>query len=88
MAVAKINGAKLKQAIEKFGSLEKAIENFENQKGILEKESTKLKKANEEVKLAKERLMADIDDLHGSRHGSRLQSVIVGRHRTKRKFPC
>lgn len=63
MAVAKINGAKLKQAVEKSGSLEKAIENYKNKKEVLEKESSKLQKANGELRLAKEKLLADIDDL-------------------------
>jgi len=63
MAAAKINGAKLKQAVEKFGSLEKAIENLQNEKEVLDKNSSNLQKANEELKLAKKKLMADIDGL-------------------------
>jgi len=63
MAVAKINGAKLKQAVEKFGTLEKATESLENKKEILEREGSKLKKETEELKLAREKLRADIDGL-------------------------
>ena len=63
MEAVKINGAKLKQAVEEFGSLEKAIENIEIKKEVLEKESSKLQKINEELKLSKEKLTADIDEL-------------------------
>ena len=63
MAAAKINGTKLKQAVEKFGTLEKAIENLENKKEVLERESSKLKKESEELKLAKKKHTADLDDM-------------------------
>lgn len=77
MAAVKINGVKLKQAIEKFGSLEEAIEDLENKKEVLEKESSKLRKANEELKLAKDKLTADIDELTNeySEHKKKLQSL-------------
>lgn len=77
MVAAKINGAKLKQAVDKFDSLEKAIENFENKKEVLEKESSKLQKTYEELKLTKEKFIADIDDLTNeySEQKKKLQSL-------------
>jgi len=63
MQAAKINGTKLKQALEKFGSLEKAVENLGNEKEVLEKENSSLQKENEELKLAKKKLTTEIDDL-------------------------
>ncbi len=88
MAVVKINGAKLKQAVEKFGSLEKALENFENKKEVLETESSKLQKTNEELKLAKQKLMADIDDLTNefSEQKKKLQSLADNFGKWERQY--
>lgn len=88
MAVVKINGAKLKQAVEKFGSLEKALENFENKKEVLETESSKLQKTNEELKLAKEKLIADIDELTNeySEQKKKLQSLADNFGKWERQY--
>ena len=88
MAVAKINGAKLKQAVEKFGSLEKAVANLENKKEVLEKECSKLQKINEELKLSKEKLTADIDHLTNeyAEQKEKLQSLADNFGKWERQY--
>ncbi len=63
MAATSIDGAKLKQAIEEFGSLEKAVEKLKYEVDILSKQKNKQKQETEESSLFKKKLTADIGDL-------------------------
>jgi len=88
MAAVKIDGARLKQAVEKFGSLEKTIDNLENEKEVLVKDSNNLQKVNEELKLAKKHLMADIDDLttEFAEHKEKLQLLADNFGKWERQY--
>ncbi len=63
MAAANIDGIKLKEAIDQFGSLQKAIENFESKKEALGNEVSQLKKDEDQLKVAKDKLATDIENL-------------------------
>ena len=63
MKAAKIDGIKLKEAIDKFGSLEKAVDNLKCQKDTLSKEVIQLKQEKERLSGIKEKLLADISNL-------------------------
>lgn len=64
MKAAKIDGIKLKQAMNKFGSLEATIEGLEYEKKTLEKEVAKAKAEKGQLKLEKQHLQSDIGDLN------------------------
>lgn len=78
MVAASIDGAKLKQAIKEFGSLEKAIEQLKYQVDILCKQKNELKQETEELSLSKKKLIADTNDLSNQYNNqkAKLQSLV------------
>jgi len=63
MVIPKVNSSKLKQAIEKFGSLEKAVEALQDEKLALENETLALQKQNGELRREKANLNTTRDKL-------------------------
>jgi hypothetical protein len=62
MGTPKVNGAKLKQALEKFGSLEKAVEGLQNEKLALEQEKSQLRKDNAKLQLNRDKGLAEVKE--------------------------
>jgi predicted RNA-binding Zn-ribbon protein involved in translation (DUF1610 family)/myosin heavy subunit len=58
----KVNGAKLKQALEKLGSLEKALEEMQQEGLSLRKDNNLLKQLNSQAKLQAERRLTHIEE--------------------------
>lgn len=63
MKAASIDGSKLKEAVNEFGSLGKAIENLKYQRATLSREVSQLKQEKEELSQVKGKLIADIKSL-------------------------
>ena len=63
MAKAKINGAKIKEAIDEFGSLKSAIDSRKAEKTALEKQVSDLKEERQHLALDKDKLLAEIEGL-------------------------
>jgi hypothetical protein len=81
MATPKVNGAKLKRAIEEFGSLEKAVEGLRNEKLALKKESGQLKQENAKLKLNRDKWLAEVKQLddrvsHRTRQFEQLSDIV------------
>ena len=81
MATPKVNGAKLRQAIEKFGSLEKAVEGLQNEKLALEKENGQLKKENARLTVNRDQRLAEVKELddrvnHRARQFEQLSDIV------------
>ena len=55
-----VNGTKLKEAIEKFGSLEKAVENLRREKQVLEKQNNMLKQENSKLGQKRDKLSGEV----------------------------
>ena len=60
MAKTKANGTKLKKAVEQFGLLENAVEHLNKKKLALEKQNQEVKQKNAELKLAGDKVFAEI----------------------------
>jgi len=88
MAAASINGVKLKQAIAEFGSLEKAVQNLKDQGDTLNKQKNKLTHENEELALAKKKLLADINGLNSqfNEQKAKLQSLAESLGKWERQY--
>jgi len=64
MAVQQVDGVKLKQAIEQFGSLQHAVEQLQKKKVALEQENEKLKKNNKQLTMTKDKLSHEMDTMN------------------------
>ncbi len=60
MATIRINGIKLKRAIEEFGSIQKAVEALQTEKLELDKYNSELKRENAQLKLDRDKLTAEV----------------------------
>lgn len=72
-----IDFAKLNEAIEKFGSLQKANTQLEEDKLALEKENNQLKQGNDELSATSNKLASQISDMNSKieDYNSQLQSL-------------
>lgn len=77
MEVKEIDYAKLNEAVEKFGSLQKANIQLETDKLTLEKKSAQLKQENEKFMATKNKLASQVQDMSGmvKSYHSQLQSL-------------
>lgn len=77
MSAPKVNGLKLKQAIEAFASLDKAVEHLDKKKLTLEKQSYQLKQEKAELKLARDKLFTQLKSVEQelSHQKNELQSL-------------
>jgi chromosome segregation ATPase len=62
MVPQKVNGTKLKQALDKFKSLESALEEMLKEKSTLEKDNARLKKENEQSELTRDKLSLEVNE--------------------------
>jgi hypothetical protein len=60
MATIRINGIKLKRAIEEFGSIQKAVEALQTEKLEFDKYNSELKRENAQLKLDRDKLTAGV----------------------------
>jgi len=63
MAAKKVSGGKLKQALEKFGSLQKANEELSSENQALKQQNAELKQANAQLMATKGKMLAETKDL-------------------------
>lgn len=77
METKEIDFAKLNEALEKFDSLQDAIQHIEQDKLALEKQNNQLKQENENLMATKNKLTSQIEDMSGKIKGyqSQLQSL-------------
>lgn len=73
----KTNGMKLKKAIDKFGSLQKAIEQIEEDKATLEKQNAQLCKENAQLKLTRENLLGEMKELEKKNHEKETEYEVL-----------
>jgi len=88
MVTTKIDGVKLKEAIDQFGSLHKALANLESRKKALEKEVIKRKKENHQLMLGKNKLVSGIEDLKKQfgAEKKKLESVAANVGKWERQY--
>ena len=88
MATPKANGAKLKQAIEKFGSLEKAVEGLENEKLALEKQNGQLKQENAKLKRNRDSLVAELEEVGNKNRyqKNQFQQLLIVKKQYTRQY--
>ena len=77
MEVKEIDYAKLNEAVEKFGSLQKANAQLETDKLVFEKKNAQLKQENEKLMTTKNTLAGQVEDMSGKvkSYHSQLQSL-------------
>ena len=77
MAAKKIDYAKLNEAVEKFGSLQKATAQLEMNKLALEKGNAQLKQENKNLAATKDKLASQVEDINTKKedYQSQLQSL-------------
>lgn len=63
MAAKKVSGSKLKQALEKFGSLQKANEELLSENQALKQQNTELKQENAQLMATKSKMLTETKDL-------------------------
>lgn len=84
MTTRNVSGSKLKQALEKFGSLGKALEELQKERLSLEKDNNLLRQMNSRVKSRIDRLFAtnkELDDLISNQMNELDQiSAIIEQH--------
>lgn len=78
MEVNEIDTAKLNEALDNFGSLQKAIEHLEQDKVVLEKQNCKLAQENEKLAATRNGLAGQIKDMSGKvkSYQDQLQSLF------------
>jgi len=80
MPTRKVNGAKLKEAIHKFGSLAKAIDALDAQKQKLEKDIAQLSTQRADLEKEKPQQLAEIEDLRSKiRQGNEVLQMLEER---------
>jgi len=88
MVTPKINSSKLKDAIDKFGSLQNALEAIQNEKLALTKDNNQLKQENARLKLNKENLLAEVTNLEGelNSHKTKLKLILDNIEHYQRQY--
>lgn len=88
MAITKIDGIKLKEAIDQFGSLQEALKNLESKKEALENRVSKRKKENHQLKLEKDEFVFDIEGLKKQfdEEKKKLESLAVNFGQWERQY--
>lgn len=79
MEVKEVDYAKLNQAVEKFGSLQKATTQLETDKMTLEKKNVQLKQENEKLMANRNKLAGQVEDMSGKvkSYQDQLQSLSI-----------
>ena len=77
MIPSKVNSAKLKQALEKFGTLEKAVRGLRNGKKALRKHKSQLIHENARLKLVKEKRSREVTSLEDKHSGLKAQLKLM-----------
>lgn len=88
MVQPKVNGSRLKEALNRFGSLEKAIEGLQEEKSALEKTNTELKKENSQLKLMRDKLLLEMNETDKKLNDSKneLTSLVSKINERKRQY--
>jgi len=78
MSLPKVNGIKLRQALNRFGSLEKATESLQKEKMALEKSNAELKKEINQLKSTRDKLLTEVNQTSKKLNdrNNELQSVL------------
>lgn len=92
MAVPKVDAKKLKEALERFGSLQNAVERLQTEKQALEGQIGQLRKDNNKLKANRNRLSGEVEELKSriNEHKAELQALAdnIERHGTQYMLFC
>ncbi len=77
MVTPKVNSSKLKDAIDRFGSLQNALEALQKEKLALTRDNNQLKQENTKLKLNREKLSAEVTNLEDELNSNKIKLKLI-----------